>query len=106
MATVITYQIRSGNGVPLLCNGSSPSEGNIVFTFGTETQEVINCSFDSDVITSKDMCLLGGDYYSATYKALPGKVGGKLVFNSTLMKKPIRSAIYPKCNEAARKFGG
>lgn len=99
MVKVITYTVRTGNAIPKLCDApSDPSEGNIIFTFGTETQEVISCGFDINVVKSKDMCMFGGDYYSATYKALPGKVSGKLVFNSVLAKRPERTDTYPSCS--------
>ena len=105
MAKVFTYRVRAGNAVPILCDApTDPSEGNIIFTFGTETQEVISCSSDTDVVKSSDMCLLGGMYFSAQYRALPGKVGGKLVFTSVLTKKPVRTNTYP--NTCGNSTGG
>lgn len=110
MVKVTTYNVRAGNAIPKLCdNASDPSEGNIIFTFGTETQEVISCGFDTDVLRSKDMCMFGGEYFAANYKALPGLVGGKIVFNSVLTKRPIKSNKYPACNgssSAAIDFSG
>lgn len=98
MAKITTYQVRAGNALPRLGTGTT-SAGNIIFTFGTETQEVESeeCS-KLGIVTSKDMCLLGGDYFSANYKALPGKVDGELIFNTNIAKKPILSDKYGSNN--------
>lgn len=98
MVKITTYSIRTGNAVPKMCGEpTDPSEGNIIFTFGTETQEIISCGSDTNVVKSKDMCMFGGDYFSANYRALPGLVNGKLVFESQLTKKPERTDSYPSC---------
>jgi len=98
MVKLITYKVRVGNAIPILCDKpEDASKGNVVFTFGTETQEVISCSADDKVVGSKDMCMRGGFYFSANYRALPGKVNGRLVFNSVLTKDLIRTNTYPKC---------
>lgn len=96
MTTTAIYNVRASNAIPLLC-GSTTSQGNIIYTFGTECQEVILCGYTSKVLKSEDMCLLGGEYFSANYKALPGKVNGKLVFTSNLAKKPSITNEYGKC---------
>jgi len=85
--SVTTYKVRSGNPLP-------GAGGNIIFVFGTETQEIENNDCSSEVKTSKDMCLLGGDYFSANYKAYPGSFGSELVFSETLAKKPIATNEY------------
>ena len=98
MTTLNSYQVRAGNAIPLMCNGANESsQGNLIFTFGTECQEIISCSYTITVIKSVDMCLLGGSYFTATYKGLPGRVHGKIVFQSNLTKKPILSENYGQC---------
>ena len=95
MAKVTTYKVRSGNAIPIIANGGGDSStGIVIFTFGTETQEIITCAAEDDVIGSADMCLLGGEYYSANYSALPAKVNGNLKFTSNLAKAPVFSANY------------
>lgn len=98
MVKVTTYQVRAGNALPTL-GGGSTSTGNIIFTFGTETQEENSeeCS-TVDILKSKDMCLLGGDYFSANYKAIPGKKNGDLIFSTNITKKPIYSNDYSDGN--------
>lgn len=98
MAIVNTYKVRIGNTIPIVSTGEGSSTGNIIFTFGTETQEVISCSSDSEVVGSSDMCLLGGEYFSANYRALPAKVNGDLVFVSNLTKAPVFSEDYRSVN--------
>lgn len=95
MIKVTTYKVRSANAIPIMPQGGgSSSDGVIVFTFGSETQETISCGSDRDVIRSSDMCLLGGEYFSANYSALPGKINGDLVFQSNLAKVPVLSKNY------------
>jgi len=95
MTKTFSYKIRAGNSIPIVPDGgTSSSKGNIIFTFGTEKQEILNCGSDRDVLSSDDMCLLGGEYFSASYSALPAKVNGQLRFVSSLAKAPIISAKY------------
>ena len=92
MVLVTTYKIRQGNAMPLLCD-SSQSSGVIIFLFGSETQEVSSCAKDDDVKLSEDMCLMGGDYFSANYQAYPARLNcNKMIFKSVVTKKPILSA--------------
>jgi hypothetical protein len=98
MTTLNSYTVRAGNAIPLMCDKPvDASTGNLVFTFGTECQEINTCGYTNQIIKSTDMCLLGGIYYTATYKALPGKVNGQVVFQSVLTKKPVLSADYGQC---------
>lgn len=80
--TVTTYKVRAGNSLPI-------QGGAIVFTFGVERQEIELSECATGILTSEDMCLFGGDYFSANYKALPGRIDGDLIFNSTQAKKPV-----------------
>lgn len=90
--SVTTYKVRTGNSLPDVNSGSI--ENKVIFyLFGSETQEVINCG-DNEVVKTTDMCMFGGDYYSAQYSAYPGKVDGKLLFSANLAKRPILSATY------------
>lgn len=99
MSSFTNYKVRRGNAIPLLCNNNATSEGLIIFTFGTETQEVINCSVEEDVIHTTDMCMFtDGEYYSASYKAHPGKVNGQLRYSANLTKPPQRSGDYDDSN--------
>lgn len=93
MSSITTYNVRAGNAFPDVGEGSI-STGAVIFTFGVELQEVLSCSTEKTVLKSKDMCLLGGSYFSASYRAYPGKVAGNLVFNSTVTKKPIFTNNY------------
>jgi hypothetical protein len=107
MTTLNTYTVRAGNSLPLMCDQPvSQSTGNIVFTFGTECQTITNCGYTNQIIKSTDMCLLGGTYFTATFKGLPGKVNGKIVFQSTLAKKPVLSPNYGQCNNSTTGGGG
>lgn len=91
MVKVTTYKQRSGPAIPVM--DGATSKGTIIFSFGSETQEVITeCSTETNFLGSNDMCLLGGEYYSAQYRAFPGKINNKLVFNSVLNKKPVSRA--------------
>lgn len=95
MVKVTTYKARSSNAIPVIPDGGgNSSKGNIVFLFGTETQVIESCASTEDVKTSKDMCLLGGDYFSASYSALPAKVNGKIKFSSNTAKAPVYSSNY------------
>lgn len=95
MAKLVTYKVRSGNSIPIIAGGGGDSStGNVIFTFGTETQEIISCAAEDDVLGSSDMCLLGGEYFSASYNALPAKVNGQLKFTSNITKPPVFSANY------------
>lgn len=95
MARLVTYKLRIGNSIPIIAGGGgNSSTGNVIFTFGTETQEIISCAAEDEVLGSADMCLLGGDYFSANYNALPAKVNGKFKFTSNITKPPIFSANY------------
>ena len=96
-APVTTYKQRLGNAIPIVGTGSI-STGVIIFTFGFETQEVLSCGSTHEMLKSTDMCLMGGNYFSANYKALPGKVGGKVAFSSVTTKKPILSTKAPPSN--------
>jgi len=107
MVKVYTYRIRAGNAISIVCDDTinNISQGNLVFTFGTESQEINSCSADQDLLKSSDMCMLGGNYFSATYRAYPGKVNGKLVFNSVITKKPVLSNEYGQsCNPETINF--
>jgi len=98
MVTVVNYKVRRGNPVSSLCEDGSPV---YIFTFGTETQEIISCLKETEVLTTLDMCLLGGDYFAASYKAHPGKVNDRFVFSSNIQSPVIRSGSYP-----GDSFGG
>lgn len=88
MVKTTTYKVRSGPGMPIM-GDSDISAGVVIFTFGSETQKIeAGCSNEID-ITSKDMCLMGGAYFSASFKAMPGTVDGNLIFSSTKATKPI-----------------
>lgn len=91
---ITTYKTRMGNAIPIMGAGSS-SEGTIIFTFGYEYQEILSCGSTDSILGSKDMCLLGGEYFSANYKALPGKVDGKVAFSSVSAKKPVLTLTPP-----------
>jgi hypothetical protein len=89
--TVNTYKVRSGPAIPVVGKGTT-SKAITIFTFGVERQEVISqCASEVDFLTSKDMCLMGGDYFSANYRAFPGKIDGKLYFTAVLTKKPVKT---------------
>lgn len=95
MAKLNTYKVRSGNAIPIIPDGGgNSSQGSIIFTFGTERQEIISCGSEEEVASSRDMCLLGGEYFSANYSALPAKVNGKIKFASNLAKAPKLSSSY------------
>lgn len=88
MAVVNVHRQRNGNPLPIL-GGGSTSSGAVMYIFGNECQRVITCSNDDTPVRSEEMCLLGGLYWSASYKALPNKVSGKVRYNATLTEKPI-----------------
>lgn len=92
---VNSYKVRSGPAIPVI-GGGTTSKAITIFTFGVETQEVISeCASEVNFLTSKDMCLMGGEYFSANYRAFPGKIdlndgnGSRLYFTAVLTKKPI-----------------
>ena len=86
---VTSYKVRSGPAIPIIGEGTT-SNGITIFTFGVETQDVIStCTSETEILTSKDMCLMGGEYFSANYRAFPGKINCKLYFTAVLTKKPI-----------------
>ena len=87
MANTTTYTVRTGRPIPIMGN-SGAANGIRQYTFGYECQKVITCSTEETVITSEDMCLWGGDWYSASYRALPVKVNKKVLFNATLRGIP------------------
>lgn len=93
MAQSTSFKVRHGNAIPIMA-GSSMTNA-FVWTFGSESQEIEACESTAEVLASKDMCLLGGEYFSAQYKAHPGKANGSLVFNSVLAKKPNYSQDIP-----------
>lgn len=93
MVKITTYKLRIGNAISIICGGTQ-STGIILFAFGTEYQDIINCSFTHKVITSADMCLMGGDYFSANYKGYSGKVDNNFTYNSNLTTKPALCAEY------------
>ncbi|RKZ85081.1 MAG: hypothetical protein DRQ39_07595 [Gammaproteobacteria bacterium] len=82
--------------MPIL-GSNSTSTGAIMYVFGYECQEVITCSNDTTVLKSEQFCLMGGEYWSANYKALPAKVDGSVRFNVTITKKPVLSQSEPNC---------
>ena len=84
---LVSYKVRSSNSFPI-------QGGNLIFTFGTECQQVIFNECASTILTSRDMCMLGGNYYSATYKAYPGSIGGQLVFSATEASRPVYTGQY------------
>ncbi len=88
MVKVITYKVRQGNPMPLLCDGDV-STGVIINFFGAETQEVYSCEAEDRILKSEDMCLRGGDYFSASYQAHQSRLDcNKIVFKSVVTKPP------------------
>lgn len=93
MSKVVTYKARVGNALPVLGRSTSTRE-LIFYSFGAELQEVIACTGVTELVQSADMCLQGGQYFSAQYKAYPGKVNGKLKFTAVFTKKPVLTLQY------------
>ena len=88
MATIFTEKVRHGTPMPVVGAGSTGG-GTVMFVFGYECQEVEACSSTNNVKKSTEFCLYGGDYWSASYKALPQKVNGNVKYQATFTKKPI-----------------
>lgn len=89
MVKVNTYRVRQGNPMPLLCDGDT-SYGLVITFFGEERQEVNSCDADTEVLKSEDMCLRGGEYYSASYQAHQSRIDcDQMVFKSVTTKPPI-----------------
>ena len=94
MAEVTTYKVRSGNSLALEESGEF-----YVFVFGSETQDLETAECTDTLLSSDDMCFLGGEYFSANYQAIPGLVEGKILFTQSQAKKPILS------NETGKEGG-
>jgi hypothetical protein len=93
MVIINTYTVRTGNA--LVSKDASTGKPILyMFAFGTETQKVNMCEVNYNVLTSDDMCLRGGPFFSANYRGLPALVKGKLAFTSTIAEKPIMSPNY------------
>jgi hypothetical protein len=96
MTFLTTYQVRVGRPLPIYCD-SPTVEGVIVYSFGSECQDVISCSLDQTVIRSSETCLrdLSEDaVFSANYRAHPQKINGQLAYTSTIQRKPVFSQDY------------
>jgi hypothetical protein len=87
MAIVDIHRARNGNPMPIM-GGNSTSTGAVMYMFGNECQRVITCSDDGAPLRSEEMCLMGGAYWSASYRALPAKVDGDVKYNSTITEIP------------------
>lgn len=84
-----TYRARAGRAIPSNCGDETKI---YVFFFGSETQKVLHCARDEEVIKSEDTALLNRDddaIYSGQYKAYPARVDNKIIYNSVLSTKPI-----------------
>jgi hypothetical protein len=92
--STISYKVRSSNAF------TPKGGGNLIFTFGTECQSTNLNECAQSNLKSTDMCMLGGEYYTATYKAYPGTLNGSLVFSSTESERPIYSADYNSCSSS------
>ena len=97
MAIVNTYTLRLGRPMPVLCDTGGTAEDVISYTFGSECQQVETCAADENVAPSAETCLMNMEddaIYSATYRAHPVTVDGKIIFNSTVTRKPIATNNY------------
>lgn len=96
MVTVITHKVRHGTPMPVL-EANATSNGAVMFIFGYECQHVETCSSEETVLKSEEFCLMGGDWWSASYKALPHKVNDKVLYQATLTKRPVLSTTVNSC---------
>lgn len=79
--TSYTYRLRS--------SGPFPAGGMlVVHTFMAEKSEVISHEATTDLLSSNDMALYGGEYVSASYNAHPFTLGGIIFFSGQEIKKP------------------
>lgn len=93
MSVFKAYKVRSGKPLPVLGTGTT-GQSMVMYTFGSECNKIISCENDTNVVLSSQMCLFNPDegaFISASYRAYPEKVNGKLVFNSVLVEKPTLS---------------
>ena len=88
MSSSNIYTLRTGKPLPIMGSGGE-SSGIKQYTFGSECQAVIACSNENTVLKSEEFCLMGGEWISANYRALPNKVNGNIVYNATLKKVPV-----------------
>jgi hypothetical protein len=102
MSVVKIYNKRVGRPMPLLGSGNE-SSSLIQYTFGAECQKIINCSNETTVLPSEDFCMAGGQYYTASYRALQQKdKSGRIVYNSTVREKP---SLYEDANYVCEESG-
>jgi hypothetical protein len=102
MAIIHSYQVRAGRPMPILCDTTGATQEVLTFTFGTECQKIYNCSVDEKVIESSEACLQNPDedaVFSASYRAFPTKVQGKIVYNSTVKEIPSLHNDYDTSGE-------
>jgi len=99
MARLDTYRLRNGSPLPVLEEGTTAT-ASVMYTFGSECQEIVTCANTNDVAKSDEFCLFNTDensYWSANYSALPTKVNGRITYNSVIQKKPRLSRDTNAC---------
>lgn len=79
--TSYIYRLRS--------SGPFPTGGGLkIHTFMAEKSEVTSHEATTDLLTSNNMALYGGEYVSASYTAHPFTLGGGIAFSGQEIKKP------------------
>lgn len=81
---------RIGKPLPRLCQGDASSAGLLVYSFGYEVQEILNCPATDKLVLSEEACLRSFEddaYVSAEYKS-QGQIEGELIFNASITYKP------------------
>lgn len=79
--TSYIYRLRSSGPFPT-------GRGLTIHTFMAEKSEVTSHEATTDLLTSDNMALHGGQYVSASYNAHPFILGGGIVFSGQEIKKP------------------
>ena len=96
MASITWKNYKAIMGKPLpKCEG-----GAVIFFFGSECYDVTLDTATETLVNSSDMCMQGGPYFAAAYKAYPGQVqDGNLLFTAQLISAALIRSDTTSCGE-------